>query len=1265
MTGKKSDKKDKKEKSLTKVDKKRLLKRGRLEWGLHMTKKQHFAATMIQRKFRAYRMHMEHREARARVRSSMQRIKQHHVFFDREYWERVNLRDLKRAELEDLAFRLELPIFQRKKEVLIQTIQRWIDLRLHVQDVAIEAAMPQGCVYVLPALPQAEPWIIRPLNGRNISTVAAGYESEALYAIDSVKGIAWLCKTSGLASQIGFCSTLTNQDVFNLPYQTTWLANPMPMQTLRVGHIEAIHVAHSHALARAKAGEVYSWGSNPHGQLGIEKAAQHHQLPLVVETIESYVTQSIGVGAQHSAAVCDQVKGRNGVLFAWGSNSHCQLGLDRGTFKPTEVTALSGLVVRKVACGTLHTVVVTDQGDVFSWGCNDGGRLAHGINCEDDNIIRQPRKVQGFSKPFDKAIEIACGPWHTAALMVERLSQQSGVVGQHQTAAAADLHLPLDMYLGKRRLWSSARIEAIDLLTPLQLGQGSALHATQPQMVPLPPMKNPNDPRELVKAMACGLHHVAALTENGNLYTWGSKKEFSPLPHKLPSTKVARGRIVSIACGGTFTAFCIAAVDEQLYEPQHRHLLWHTRSNVIPKLDFSSIPPLPLTSSSHCIPRLQPEIDRCMKELEEHEARQAFESIDLNEMLYPRCRLCWRCPGFKPDMNKLAMCRICRHRREHHGKRHGPMSEYEAVRKLQSKYRQRQGVKYLHQLFLERVQRVFSIRHDMFFYYNTCNRMKSWTKPRLLPPNLDCPIRDPDDEIVRPPYTIDDAASVIQGLFRARKARKLVHTIQRYRYETCVDANGRTYYRDRRTNAVRWDNPFKYSPQPRRHRKPMTEAEATATLQRCVRGGIARKQLRKMLQKRFKALIDSATGATYYFDAKTKEVSWTKPRFFVDKVEDSKPKLPKYTDDSAASALQRIYRGRRARRRLISLLQARYQQAWDPKTQKTYFINTVTKETKWEKPALLQNVDLDKVPVHHKRHKKKAYNMSDVDAAIRLQAVLRAKIKRRRAQKEVDRAYERVWDSKANAHFYHNKTTKEVTWTRPPLWDDALYEKLTLERPVKPQAPDAKTDEKTNEKDSETQPQDKEPEAKNDAPESAGAAGANTPEKSQRTRRRQYTVTDPDEAARIIQAALSRNKCQTQSIKSLVGRFQKVYDPNTHRYFYYDQVTKESTWTAPLLLKKFQKANSPTKYKTPESAAVRIQGIFRLHKARQEALQLAQASYEKVFDETIQAYYYFNTRTGESQWTKPKCFRDADAVHVLKLDAHGKVVDTSNISSVG
>ncbi|CAK4363588.1 unnamed protein product [Aphanomyces euteiches] len=141
MTGKKSDKKDKKEKSLTKVDKKRLLKRGRLEWGLHMTKKQHFAATMIQRKFRAYRMHMEHREARARVRSSMQRIKQHHVFFDREYWERVNLRDLKRAELEDLAFRLELPIFQRKKEVLIQTIQRWIDLRLHVQDVAIEAAM--------------------------------------------------------------------------------------------------------------------------------------------------------------------------------------------------------------------------------------------------------------------------------------------------------------------------------------------------------------------------------------------------------------------------------------------------------------------------------------------------------------------------------------------------------------------------------------------------------------------------------------------------------------------------------------------------------------------------------------------------------------------------------------------------------------------------------------------------------------------------------------------------------------------------------------------------------------------------------------------------------------------------------------------------------------------------------------------------------------------------------------------------------------------
>ncbi|KAF0690438.1 Aste57867_18170 [Aphanomyces stellatus] len=1234
------------------------LKKGRLEWGRHMkTKKRDFAATMIQRKFRAYRHHMDHRDERVRVRETMQRIKKHRIFFDREYWEGVNLRDLKRAELEDLAFRLELPVTKGKKEGMIRTIQHWVDLRMHVQNVAIEAAMratekklqAQGCVYVLAAAPKAEPRIIRPLSGRNITVVAAGHESEAMYAIDTGKGAVWLCKTSGLSSQVGFCSTLANQDVFDLPYQSTWLANPNPMQTLRIGHIESIRVAHSHALALAKAGEVYSWGSNPHGQLGAENAAKHHQTPVVVGGIESFVSVSIGVGAQHSIAVCDRVKGRDGVVFAWGANSHAQLGVDlddgaTAAFYPIEVTSLHGIVVRKVSCGTLHSVVVTEQGDVYSWGCNDGGRLAHPMCAADDNIVSRPRQVKGFAPPYEKAIDVVCGPWHTTAIMVERPSQTAGVVFA----------------------WGNG--------TCGQLGQGNLLHATSPQMVMLPPMKRAEEPRELVTALACGMSHTAVLTERGNLYTWGSKQMFSPLPHKLPSLKGSRGRIASIACGSSFTAFCILSTDETLYEAQHRHLLWHTRTTEVPKLDLSLCPPIPLWSTSQhaCLPRLQPMAEQRAEEAKKKQADTALDSIDLHDYLHPRCRLCWRCPGFVSNLNQLTMCQLCKHKREHHGKRLGPMGEYEAVRKLQSKYRQRQGTKYLHHLFLERMQRVFSIRHDTFFYYNIHNHEKRWTRPRLLPLDLDCPIRDPDDEVVRPPYTPDDAACVIQGLYRAMKARKFLRMILNSRYETLVDkASGKPYYRDRRTNAVRWTRPFEkllahadHHHHSRHRREPMTRDEAVAIVQRCTRGAIARKRLRKMLQKRFKALIDSSTGATYYYDASTKQVSWTKPRFFVDDASgpSPKPKRPAYTESSAASLLQRVYRGRRARRSLIELLQSRFQQAWDPKTQKFYFVNTVTHETMWDKPALLKNVVLPDVPVHHKRKKKKAYNMSDVDAAMRLQAVLRSKITRKRAQKELHRLYERVWDPETQAFFYHNLRTKEVTWTAPKLWNDAVYEKIEQERAR------AKAQEQAEEDSSSdgnvganvNVPKDDQRDIEAASTHNTVTTNAST----KKRRRRDYAIRDPNEAAKVIQALFRRRRGWTESIKTLLTRFQKVYDPNTQRYFYFDQEKQVSMWEAPRLLQKSKAKATTPKFKSPESAATHIQGIFRLRKARQEALQLAQANYEKVFDEAVQAYYYFNTRTGESQWTKPKCLRDSDVVHVLKLDIAGRVVEETEVAGV-
>ncbi|EQC32521.1 hypothetical protein SDRG_09847 [Saprolegnia diclina VS20] len=1191
----------------TKKKAKHPLQKGRFTWGLRMrAKKQDVAARMIQRLFRSYAARCRHIENRYRVRMAMTRVKAHHVLFDRTHWQQVDLHALKRTELEDLALRLEIPGFTGKKGQLIQSIQHWIDLRMHVRDVALEAAtrandkrlQAQGGVYVLAATPESRPTILRPLSGRSISTVAANFESEAVYAIDTAKGMVWLCKTSGLAAQVGLCSTLRDQDVFTDPYAAQWLVTPVPMQTLRMGHIQSLCVGHTHAAALASTGEMYMWGNNPYGQLGLDHAVRARQRPFIVGVTETYTTVSIGVGTQHSLAACDNVKEQNGVVFAWGGNAHGQLGLGASAMvsTPQRIAALEDKNVRKVACGAMHSLVATDTGDMYAWGCSDGGRL--GLISSDARVT-EPRRIEGLSPPFHCAIAVACSAWQSAAILAESPALNAGTVFTWGTGVYG------------------------------QLGLGSNQVAQSPQMVPLPPMKSPGDPRESVRMIACGLQHMAALTVQGHLYTWGSKDAFSPLPHLLSAKHRPRGRIASLACGASFTIFCTLPVDEVLYEAPTRHLLWQTKRLEVPKLDMSRLPTeMRLTSADKVVPRLQPEAERYENVQAAQDEAERIEAVDLDTWLHPRCRLCWFCTGFQITLTKLKLCRVCKHNREFHGRREGPMTQYEAVRKVQSKWRQRQGTRFLHSLFLERVQRVFSIRHNAFFYYNTCNRAKTWVRPTLLPSTMDCPIRDPDDAFVKPPLTEDDAASVIAGLYRGWKSRKKLASVLRARFEQCTDRQGRTFYRDRCTNATRWDLPLQRKrkrEQPgttvsHKAKRPSTQDDALVLLQRWTRGVLGRMAVAQLVRRLYRALLDPSTGNTYYYNTRTKQVTWTKPRWLRDAGQSKRRRRQTpFSEDEAASTLQRMYRGRLARRLLAQLLQERFQKVWDPTAQRYYFVDKETNNAVSSVPKAAQSIDTLVLPKMRRKRRKKRVLTPDT-AALLVQNIYRARQARRAAAVRANRVIEQIWDPSSNAFFYHNKQTHAVSWTKPPFWVDKVATATPLEN-AKESSPEQAT-------------------TPSEVPTTESTLA------SRPHRRRAYCITDANEAAVLLQTHFRRRNARDQCKAKLLQRFQRVYDPNTKRYFYYDKETSVSQWTAPRMLEQLQKTT--TKHVSQETAAVRIQGVFRLRQARRDALALAQSNYEKVYDEAIHAYYYFNTKTGESQWTKPKCLRDADAVlHVL------------------
>ncbi|KAL1458179.1 hypothetical protein WDU94_008348 [Cyamophila willieti] len=101
----------------------------------------------------------------------------------------------------------------------------------------------------------------------------------------------------------------------------------------------------------------------------------------------------------------------SGVVLTCGQGDVGQLGLgpdimEKGTFTP--VPNLDNVV--EIAVGGMHTVCLTEDGKVYTWGCNDEGAL--GREAEGDSEF-EPQPVD-LPK---RAVQISAGDSHTVALL--------------------------------------------------------------------------------------------------------------------------------------------------------------------------------------------------------------------------------------------------------------------------------------------------------------------------------------------------------------------------------------------------------------------------------------------------------------------------------------------------------------------------------------------------------------------------------------------------------------------------------------------------------------------------------------------------------------------------------------------------------------------------------------------------------------------------------------------------------------------------------
>ncbi|KAG7016426.1 putative E3 ubiquitin-protein ligase HERC1 [Cucurbita argyrosperma subsp. argyrosperma] len=349
---------------------------------------------------------------------------------------------------------------------------------------------------------------------------------------------------------------------------------PRPLESNIVLDIHHIACGVRHAALVTRHGEIFTWGEESGGRLGHGVVKDVIQ-PRMVESLAASNIDFVACGEFHTCAVTT-----TGELYTWGDGTHnaglLGHGSDVSHWIPKRVSGpLEGLQVTSVTCGPWHTALVTSMGQLFTFGDGTFGALGHG---ERENIS-YPKEVESLSGL--RTIAVACGVWHTAAVVEVIVTQSSSSISSGKlftwgdgdknrlghgdkeprlkpTCVPAlidyDFHKVACGHSITVGLTTSGQVFSMGSTVYGQLGNPSADGK-------IPCLVEDKLFGESVEEVSSGAYHVAVLTSKNEVYTWG-KGANGRLGHgdvedrKTPTlVEALKDRHVKyIACGSNYTA---------------------------------------------------------------------------------------------------------------------------------------------------------------------------------------------------------------------------------------------------------------------------------------------------------------------------------------------------------------------------------------------------------------------------------------------------------------------------------------------------------------------------------------------------------------------------------------------------------------------------------------------------------------------------------------------------------------------------------------
>lgn len=160
------------------------------------------------------------------------------------------------------------------------------------------------------------------------------------------------------------------------------------MQKQTLEPIVMVAAGQNNTIVVSSKGSVYCWGNNNHNVLGIGQEFGTTPTKIDPAHFQNELVTKVAIGDGHAAAITAE-----GGLFTWGceglvDTEQAQLGRGKSGSETQHMPTRfdwpwQGNAV-DVACGSKHTLVVTDKGELWGCGNNEYGQL--GLGAHDMNI---------------------------------------------------------------------------------------------------------------------------------------------------------------------------------------------------------------------------------------------------------------------------------------------------------------------------------------------------------------------------------------------------------------------------------------------------------------------------------------------------------------------------------------------------------------------------------------------------------------------------------------------------------------------------------------------------------------------------------------------------------------------------------------------------------------------------------------------------------------------------------------------------------------